>query len=131
MALREVYHAHTWMAFTPQTARTIGPNETAWLETELQCLAPLGLQPGTALNLALAVGNHVRGAVQPELYSGGSPRFGHLNRPETRERFPLLTSLVESPEFSAADELTDFFEYGLRQLLAGIAACHAPQAPRR
>lgn len=125
LALREVCHEHPWWIDIALHNRVAGPNETAWLETELRALAPLRLDPVVTMNVALAISSYVRGAVQPELRATPGPRFGFVDYPETHHRYPLVNEIFHAPAFQSGEGMSDFFGFGLERLLEGIDNLHA------
>ncbi|MGH8792032.1 MAG: TetR/AcrR family transcriptional regulator [Stackebrandtia sp.] len=120
MAFRDVLHAHPWSGPLFVSDRTVGPNETDWLEAELQALSSLNLAPAKALNTALAVSSYVRGAALAEISSNG-PRFGLLDYPDEYDRYPHVTAVITAPDNFAGAGVSDFFEFGLKRVLNGIA----------
>lgn len=122
LALRRVCLDHPWWITVSLSDRVVGPNETAWLETELELLRPLRQSPAITMNVALSVSSYVRGAVQPELPRNPGPRLGFADFPETHHRYPRVREVFGSPEFTSGEALRDFFGFGLERLLDGIAA---------
>ncbi|MGH8881317.1 MAG: TetR/AcrR family transcriptional regulator C-terminal domain-containing protein, partial [Stackebrandtia sp.] len=119
--MRELFLAHPWALAISTRAHAIGPNETAWVETQLRAVSGLNVPPMTGLNLILTVSGFVRGAVAPELYAeaGKELRFAFLDHPETHARFPLLSEALKTPDVDA--DFDSFFEFGLTRVLDGIA----------
>ena len=122
MALRQVCLDHPWWINVTLSDRVVGPNETAWLEVELELLKPLGLPPMPTMNVALAISSYVRGAVQPELPDNPGPRLGFVDYPEAHHRFPQVREVFASPDFASGKGVAEFFTFGLERLLDGVAA---------
>lgn len=128
-----MYRAHPWMAqtisFTRPRLTASGLAHTDWV---LRALQGLGLGPNEMLHASLTIPNYVRGTainVEPELEArqetgitddewmrAQDPTFATIARSGA---FPAFFGLLAEPELDL--DLDSLFEFGLRQLLDGLA----------
>lgn len=131
----EVLRRHPWILQIPISGPPLNPNEVAWMEYGLRCLAETGLRPEEKLSSILLVTGYVRNTAVliTQLAVGEKSRktavtsaeYGRLlARLIDRERFPELSAVVEAGTFESAsffsEDSADEFEFGLERILDGI-----------
>lgn len=117
---------HRWWLRLPIVGAPLGPNNMAWLEAALGCLASTGLPEALKVQVALNVSVHVIGRArftvdlvpdaEPDNYASILPRI------LDPERFPALTSALTSGAFAEDDvDWADAdFRFALGLLLDGV-----------
>ena len=127
-AVRASYQRHPWALRVPISGPPIGPNNVAWLDNALQCLANTPLTEDQKLSTVLLVSGHVRNeatlSADIAAASGGQPvmpSYGSLlRRLTTADQFPALHQAIESGSLDEDDDLDTEFNFGLERILDGI-----------
>ncbi|MFC7403874.1 TetR/AcrR family transcriptional regulator [Georgenia alba] len=121
---RQVYLAHPWTLPLVTRRRTMGPNETAWLELAVASLAECDLTPAETIDTVLLVNGYVRGATEPLV--DDSPATDDSVRPYqgvgAEEAYPSLASLgaIGPDPDERRRQGTAGFEFGLARILDGV-----------
>ena len=134
-AIRAAYQRHPWVLQIPIRGLPSLPNEVAWFEEGLRCLAGTGLAEAAKGSVILLVTGHVRNAATIDTdieaairASGQTPDewMSSYARTITRladpQRFPALTKFIAAGVFDRADPPDTEFSFGLERILDGIAA---------
>lgn len=117
---------HQWWLRLPISGAPLGPNNMAWLEAALGCLASTGLPEPLKVQVALNVSVHVIGRARftLDLVPDSEPDnyASILTRVLDPERFPALTSALAVGGFEEDDvDWADAdFRFGLGLLLDGV-----------
>jgi len=127
LGVRSSYQRHPWVLRVP-SGPPIGPNNVAWLDNALQCLANTPLTEDQKLSTVLLVSGHVRNeatlSADIVAASGGQPvmpGYGSLlRRLTTADQFPALHRAIESGSLDQDDDLDTEFNFGLERILDGI-----------
>lgn len=128
-AERAAYRRHPWALRVPITAAPLGPNNVAWLEDALRCLADTPLTEQEKLSAVLLVTGFVRNSstLTADLAAGAArssagPGYGAaLRRLTGADRFPALHRALDSGALDDGDEPDAGFDFGLARLLDGLA----------
>jgi AcrR family transcriptional regulator len=139
--IRSVLHSHRWMMGFLGGRPPLGPKSLRTLERTLSYLDGLGLAPGTAMDIVMALATYVHGALLREVQEENAQlyqeeRIAGLSEAETAEmietfkarlrasgRYPHLAHMIESGVDPDAPETRDArFGFGLDCLLDGFAA---------
>lgn len=128
LGVRASYQRHPWALRVPISGPPIGPNNVAWLDNALQCLANTPLTEDQKLSTVLLVSGHVRNeatlSADLTAASGGQPvmpGYGSLlRRLSSAEQFPALHRAIESGSLDEDDDLDTEFNFGLERILDGI-----------
>jgi AcrR family transcriptional regulator len=129
-ALQAAYRGNVWTLRVPISAPPIGPNNIAWLEDGLRCLADTPLDEGQKLSTMLLVSGFVRveetlladmaGAAPGELVM---PGYGELLQALTSAAdFPALHRAIASGSLDEDDDLQKEYDFGLARILDGFEA---------
>ena len=132
--MRTAFRLHPWGVRIPLKTLPIMPNEVAWFENALACLADSGLSEPRKASVIMLVAGYVRNLAATEAdigaamqASGMSPDqwMAHyaqlLRKLADRQRFPALAAFIDSGVFDAADGPDDEFVFGLDRILDGVA----------
>ena len=132
-ALRARAGRHRWVVRIPLKGVPIMPNEVAWFENALACLAGTGLSEARKASVIMLLAGYVRNLATTEAdiaaavaasglgldeWMASYPRV--LSQLTDRRRFPALTAFIAAGVFDAADEPDDEFVFGLDRILDGI-----------
>ena len=133
-AIRAAYQRHPWVLQIPIRGLPSLPNEVAWFEEGLRCLAGTGLAEAAKGSVILLVTGHVRNAATIDTdieaairASGQTPDewMSSYARTITRladpQQFPALTKFIAAGVFDRADPPDTEFSFGLERILDGIA----------
>ncbi|MEP7024650.1 MAG: TetR/AcrR family transcriptional regulator [Actinomycetota bacterium] len=128
VAVRAAYRRHTWALRVPITAPPIGPNNVAWLDDALQCLAGSPLTEQQKLSAVLLISGFVRNEATLTADIAASnpnapvmPGYGAvLSRLVGPDRFPGLQRAIASGALDDDDDLDAEFEFGLARILDGL-----------
>jgi AcrR family transcriptional regulator len=128
IGVRASYQRHPWALRVPISGPPIGPNNVAWLDNALQCLANTPLTEDQKLSTVLLVSGHVRSeaTLSADIAAAAGaqpvmPGYGSLlRRLTTAERFPALHRAIESGSLDDDDDLDTEFNFGLERILDGI-----------
>jgi AcrR family transcriptional regulator len=126
---------HPWTLQIPISGLPTLPNEVAWFEQGLRCLAGTGLRETEKGSVIMLVSGYVRnaGTIDADIEmavrtSGQSPDawmasyVGAITRLADPQRFPALTRFIAAGVFDQADPPDTEFAFGLDRILDGISA---------
>jgi AcrR family transcriptional regulator len=132
----ESLRRHPWVARVPIKEPPIGPNQVAWMERCLECIAGSGLPPLDQLGVLNVLSGFVLGhfRLYDELSRGAAA--GGLNLEGAQQRYAeLIRTMIEPTRFprtaaafaaiadlGTTDSVREDFEFGLAMLLDGIEA---------
>jgi hypothetical protein len=118
----------------PLNGLPIMPNEVAWFENALACLAGTGLSEARKASVIMLLAGYVRNLATTEAdiqaairASGLSPGQWMASYPRMLaqladpQRFPALTAFIAAGVFEADDGPDDEFIFGLDRILDGVA----------
>ena len=127
---------HPWIARVPIKEPPIAPNQVAWMERCLECIAVSGLPPIDQFGVLNLISGFVLGhfRLYDELARGAAA--GGLSRLGAQQRYADTIRMVIEPirfprtaaafaavaELAATDTVREDFEFGLARLLDGIEA---------
>ncbi len=132
-AMRSGFQRHPWMVRIPISGLPIMPNEVAWFEEGLTCLAGSRLEEAEKASVIMLVAGYVRNlatteadiraavitsGVTPDEWMAAYPRM--LAKLADPNRFPALTRIIAAGVFDRADDPDDEFIFGLERILDGI-----------
>jgi AcrR family transcriptional regulator len=133
-ALRHSAQRHPWVIRIPLNGLPIMPNEVAWFENALACLAGTGLSEARKASVIMLLAGYVRNLATTEAdiqaairASGLSPGQWMASYPRMLaqladpQRFPALTAFIAAGVFEADDGPDDEFIFGLDRILDGVA----------
>jgi AcrR family transcriptional regulator len=128
-AERAAYRRHPWSLRVPINGPPLGPNNVAWLNAALQCLAETNLSEQEKLSSVLLITGFVRNeATLTADFSAASA--GHdatltygaiLRYLTTPEQFPALHRTLQSGSLDDEEGMGNEFDFGLERILDGIA----------
>jgi AcrR family transcriptional regulator len=131
--LRAGARAHPWVARIPLNSLPIMPNEVAWFENALACLAGTGLSEARKASVIMLLAGYVRNLATTEAdieaaiqASGLDPLQWMASYPRMLaeladpRRFPALTRFIAAGVFEAQDGPDDEFIFGLDRILDGV-----------
>jgi AcrR family transcriptional regulator len=130
---RATYYRNPWALRIPIRGLPVTPNQVAWFENGLSCLAGTGLAEDAKASVVLLVSTYVRaeamvgadigGAIEA---AGTTPQewmsyYGRLLTTLTDpQRFPAISRLVAAGVFDEPGGPDDEFTFGLERILDGI-----------
>ena len=133
-ALRAGARCHPWVVRIPLNGLPIMPNEVAWFENALACLAGTGLSEARKASVIMLLAGYVRNLATTEAdieaairASGLTPMEWMASYPRMLAeladplRFPALTAFIAAGVFEAEDGPDDEFIFGLDRILDGVA----------
>ena len=122
------------MIGNPFSGMPIMPNEVAWFENALACLAGTGLSEARKASVIMLLAGYVRNLATTEAdieavirASGLAPMEWMASYPRMLAeladpaRFPALTAFIAAGVFEAEDGPDDEFIFGLDRILDGVA----------
>jgi len=133
-ALQARARRHPWVVRIPLNGLPIMPNEVAWFENALACLAGTGLSEARKASVIMLLAGYVRNlatteadieaairasGMTPSQWMGSYPRM--LAELADPRRFPALTAFIAAGVFETADDPDDEFIFGLDRILDGVA----------
>jgi len=134
-ALRVGARRHPWVVRIPLSGLPIMPNEVAWFENALACLAGTGLSEARKASVIMLLAGYVRNQATTEAdieaairASGLTPGQWMASYPRMLAeladpaRFPALTRFIAAGVFEADDGPDDEFVFGLDRILDGVQA---------
>jgi AcrR family transcriptional regulator len=134
-ALRAGGRRHPWVVRIPLNGLPIMPNEVAWFENALACLAGTGLSEARKASVIMLLAGYVRNMATTEADIGAAIRASGLDPDQWMAsyprmlaeladpaRFPALTRFIAAGVFEAADDPDDEFVFGLDRILDGVQA---------
>jgi AcrR family transcriptional regulator len=137
----ESLRRHPWIARVPIKEPPIGPNQVAWMECCLECIAVSGLPPIDQFGVLNLLSGFVLGhfRLYDELARGAAA--GGLDLIGAQQRYADTIRMVIEPtrfprtaaafaavyELAATDTVREDFEFGLARLLDGIEAMLPPR----
>src|SRR5579859_1520904 len=132
-ALRDGARRHPWVVRIPLNSLPIMPNEVAWFENALACMAGTGLTEARKASVIMLLAGYVRNLATTEAdiaaaiqASGLSPAEWMSSYPRMlgqltdAQRFPALTAFIAAGVFDAEDGPDDEFIFGLDRILDGV-----------
>jgi len=125
---RDAYLRHPWALRVPITAPPITPNNVAWLEDALRCLAATKLTEQSKLSCVLLLSGFVRNTVlltvdvRAGTRTSPPPSYGlALSQLIDPAQFPAVHRAIVSGSLDDDDEELDSeFDFGLARILDGI-----------
>ena len=133
-ALRAGARRHPWVVRIPLNGLPIMPNEVAWFENALACLAGTGLSEARKASVIMLLAGYVRNLATTEAdiaaaiqASGLTPMEWMASYPRMLSeltdsvRFPALAKFIAAGVFEAEDGPDDEFIFGLDRILDGVA----------
>jgi AcrR family transcriptional regulator len=133
-ALRVGARRHPWVVRIPLSGLPIMPNEVAWFENALACLAGTGLSEARKASVIMLLAGYVRNMATTEADIGAAIRASGLDPDQWMAsyprmlaeladplRFPALTRFIAAGVFEVADDPDDEFIFGLDRILDGVA----------
>jgi AcrR family transcriptional regulator len=131
--MRAAARQHPWAIRIPVKTLPIMPNEVAWFENALACMAGTGLSEPQKASVIMLLSGYVRNlaatesdiaaamqssGLSPDEWMSAYPRM--LIKLTDPQRFPALTAFIAAGVFEAADGPDDEFIFGLDRILDGI-----------
>jgi len=131
--LRADARAHPWVVRIPLNGLPIMPNEVAWFENALACLAGTGLAEARKASVIMLLAGYVRNVATTEAdievairasgldlvqWMASYPRM--LAELADPHRFPALARFIAAGVFEAEDGPDDEFIFGLDRILDGV-----------
>jgi AcrR family transcriptional regulator len=133
-AMRAGARRHPWVVRIPLNGLPIMPNEVAWFENALACLAGTGLSEARKASVIMLLSGYVRNVATTEADIGAAIRVSGLDPDQWMAsyprmlaeladplRFPALTRFIAAGVFDVADDPDDEFIFGLDRILDGVA----------
>jgi AcrR family transcriptional regulator len=133
--MRAAARQHPWAIRIPIKTLPIMPNEVAWFENALACMAGTGLSESQKASVILLVAGYVRNLAATEadiwaaMQASGLPpdqwmsSYAQMLRKLTDpHRYPALAVFLASDVFDKMDHPDDEFIFGLDRILDGVAA---------
>jgi AcrR family transcriptional regulator len=127
------YRRHPWALRVPIAGLPALPNQVAWMDHGLQCLAGTGISEDAKLSTILLISNLVRGygAMEQDLAVAFRAADGDADEMMASfgrtvslfadpERFPALSEALASGALNQADPPEQEFVFGLERVLDGI-----------
>ena len=133
-ALRAGARRHPWGVRIPLNGLPIMPNEVAWFENALACMAGTGLSEARKASVIMLLAGYVRtlatteadiaaairaSGLAPSQWMAADPRM--LAELADPARFPALARFIAAGVFEAEDGPDDEFIFGLDRILDGVA----------
>jgi AcrR family transcriptional regulator len=131
--LRAGARAHPWVVRIALNSLPIMPNEVAWFENALACLAGTGLSEARKASVIMLLAGYVRNLATTEAdieaairASGLDPMQWMASYPRMLaeladpRRFPALARFIAAGVFEAQDGPDDEFIFGLDRILDGV-----------
>ena len=133
-ALRVGARRHPWVVRIPLNGLPIMPNEVAWFENALACMAGTGLSEARKASVIMLLAGYVRtlatteadieaairaSGLTPSQWMASYPRM--LAELADPARFPALARFIAAGVFEAEDGPDDEFSFGLDRILDGVA----------
>ena len=125
---------HPWVVRIPLSGLPIMPNEVAWFENALACLAGTGLSEARKASVIMLLAGYVRNLATTEADIGAAIRASGLAPSQWMAayprmlaeladpaRFPALARFIAAGVFEAEDGPDDEFSFGLDRILDGVA----------
>jgi AcrR family transcriptional regulator len=132
--MRTAFQLHPWAVRIPLKSLPIMPNAVAWFENALAAMEETGLSEPRKASVIMLLSGFTRNLASTEadigaaMQASGLPPdqwmsyYSQLLRKLTDpQRFPALTTFIDSGVFEAADGPDDEFIFGLDRILDGIA----------
>ena len=130
---RAALYRNQWALRIPISGLPVTPNQVAWFENGLRCLAGTDLGEEAKASVVLLISNYVRAeatvgadigaaiaatrATPDEWMSYYGRMLGMLTDPQ---RYPAISKLLAAGVFDRADGPADEFVFGLARILDGI-----------
>src|SRR5580704_12736838 len=134
-ALRAGARRHPWVIRIPLNSLPIMPNEVAWFENALACLAGTGLTEARKASVIMLLAGYVRNLATTEADIAAAIRASGLTPMEWMaayprmlaeltdpRRFPALAKFLAAGVFEIEDGPDDEFIFGLDRILDGVEA---------
>jgi AcrR family transcriptional regulator len=129
VAVRAAYYRHPWVLKVPITGPPLGPNNVAWLEDALRCLAGAPLAEDQKLSVVLLISGFARNeatlTADIVAASAGSPVMPGYGQALTvliggSDAFPALRQAIASGALDEYDDIDKEFSFGLERILDGV-----------
>jgi AcrR family transcriptional regulator len=130
---RAALQRNPWALRIPISGLPVTPNQVAWFENGLSCLAGTDLGEEAKASVVLLISNFVRAEATMEADIGAAiaatrvtpdewmSYYGRLLTTLTDpQRYPAISKLLASGAFDRADDSADEFVFGLTRILDGI-----------
>jgi AcrR family transcriptional regulator len=130
---RAALQRNPWALRIPVSGLPVTPNQVAWFENGLSCLAGTDLGEAAKASVVLLISNFVRAEATMEAdigaaiaATGATPDewmsyYGRLLTTLTDpQRYPAISKLLASGVFDRAGDSADEFVFGLTRILDGI-----------
>jgi AcrR family transcriptional regulator len=127
--VRAAYQRNPWALRVPISAPPLGPNNVAWLEEALRCMAATPLSEQQKVSTVLLVSGFVRNeaTLNADVTAGAAGqtvRFSYgaaLRRLTDAAHFPAVHRVIASGAFDDEDDdLDGEFDFGLARILDGV-----------
>jgi AcrR family transcriptional regulator len=132
-ALRTGAQRHLWVVRIAVNSLPIMPNEVAWFENALACMADTGLTEARKASVIMLLAGYVRNLATTEADIAAAIRASGLTPTEwmasyprmlaeltDARRFPALAKFIAAGVFEAEDGPDDEFIFGLDRILDGV-----------
>ena len=132
-AQRAALYRNQWALRIPISGLPVTPNQVAWFENGLRCLAGTDLGEEAKASVVLLISNYVRAeaTVGADIGAAIAARqatpdewmsyYGRLLASLTDpQRYPAISKLLAAGVFDRADDPADEFVFGLTRILDGI-----------
>jgi len=132
---RTALDRNPWALRIPISGLPVTPNQVAWFENGLSCLAGTDLREDTKASVVLLISNYVRadatmgadiGAAIAATQATPDQWMAYYGRLLTSltdpARYPAITKLLAAGVFDRADDPSNEFVFGLARILDGIDA---------
>lgn len=129
LAESAAYQRHPWALRVPISGPPLGPNNVAWLEEALRCMADTALTEQQKLSTVVLISGFVRNTstllADIAAANGGAALVNYgtvLARLADAGRFPALQRAIASGALDDEDEeMNNEFDFGLQRILDGVA----------
>ncbi len=129
----ELLTAHPWIVRVPMSEPPLGPNQMAWMERLLECLAGSGLPEVDRLGVVTLLAGYVSGhfRLYDDLTQGARARgmtreeaehgyFETIGRVIDTARFPIAAQVFAIASAAPRTDAVADFEFGLARILDGV-----------
>jgi len=139
--MRAAIGQHPWVLQVPVSGLPVRPNEVAWFEEGLSCLAETALREEEKASVMMLISGYVRNSASieadieasvrrsgltPDAWMAGYART--LSQLADPVRFPAIATFAAAGVFERADPPETEFSFGLDRILAGVGDLIAERA---